>query len=59
MATLTTEERCSTSDGSPKGIIENKNSLGDSSLVSNEVPSFASLYEFIREFRKPIKTPSF
>jgi hypothetical protein len=59
MATLTTEERCPTSDGSPKGIIENKNSLGGSSFISNDVPSFASLYGFIREFRKPIKTLSF
>lgn len=59
MATLTTEERCPTSDGNPKGIIENKTSLGGTSLISNDLPSFASLYGFIREFRKPIKTLSF
>ncbi len=59
MATLTTEEGCPISDSIPKGIIENKNSLGGSPLISNEVPSFASLYEFIREFRKPIKTLNF
>jgi hypothetical protein len=59
MATLTTEERCPTSDGNPKDIIENKNSFGGTSPISNDVPSFTSLYGFIREFRKPIKTLSF
>lgn len=56
---MLTTEQCPTGTASRNGNIDSKSSLEDTSLISNGVPSFASLYGFIKDFRKPIKTLSF